>query len=146
MGDSTTTRRRGIGHNRNTGLLKQIGQPLFRNVSAKFYPRIFSAQLAHGIAVSGGLRMIPARHDELRVGQTVGQQIEGFHHQLEPLVGSPLAEGENALLRISTPGKIGELRPARENPVRAQMHIVPAIFVIQNLAVAGHQHRDGVRQ
>jgi hypothetical protein len=46
--------------------------------------------------------------------------------------------------RVSTSGKIGELGTARENPVRAQMDVVTAILVVQDLAIARHQHRDGI--
>jgi len=88
--------------------------------------------------------MVAACHDELRVGQTVGQQIERLHHQFQPLIGSPFAEGENALLRIPPPGKIRELGTAGQNSVCAQMYIVASILVIQNLAIARHQHRDRV--
>jgi hypothetical protein len=47
---------------------------------------------------------------------------------------------------ISTAREIGEFRPACQNPVSAQVNIVPSVFVIQNFAIAGHQNGDGIRK
>jgi hypothetical protein len=50
------------------------------------------------------------------------------------------------MLGIAATGKLRILRPARQNSVRAEMNVIAAIFFVQNLAVPGHEHRDGVRQ
>ncbi|HTC46757.1 MAG TPA: hypothetical protein VK722_05520 [Candidatus Aquilonibacter sp.] len=49
------------------------------------------------------------------------------------------------MLRIATAGKIRIFGFSGKNAVRAQMYIVAAIFLVQNLAVSRHQHRDRVR-
>jgi hypothetical protein len=48
------------------------------------------------------------------------------------------------VLRISSPRQIRILRLSGENAVRAQMDIIAPIFFMKNLAVTGHEHRDGV--
>lgn len=88
--------------------------------------------------------MIAACHDELCVGHAIRQQIERFHHQFETLISSPLAESEDVLGGIAAAGKIRKFRPPRQNSVRAQVHVIPPILVIQNLAISGHQHGYGV--
>ena len=46
--------------------------------------------------------------------------------------------------RIPTAREIGEFRPACQNAVRPQVNVVPSVFVIQNFAIARHQHRNGI--
>ena len=89
--------------------------------------------------------MVAACDDELGIRHPVRQQIESLHHQLKPLIGSPLAESENALIGISATGKIGELGTARENSVRPQMHIVAPVFIVQYFSISRHEHGYGVR-
>jgi hypothetical protein len=89
--------------------------------------------------------MIAACHDELCVRHPVREQIEGFHHQFEAFISPPFAKSEDVLGWIAAPGKIRKLGPARQNSVRAQMHIIAAIFVIQNLAISRHEHGYRVR-
>ena len=57
--------------------------------------------------------MIAATDHQLRIGQRGLDNLERLNHQLKPLVGSPLAESQDALFRISAPGKVGIFRPAR---------------------------------
>lgn len=84
--------------------------------------------------------MVAARHDELCVRHPICQQIERFHHQFETFISSPLAESEDVVGWIAAPGKIRKLRPPRQNSVRAQVHIIASIFVIQDFAISRHQH------
>jgi hypothetical protein len=90
--------------------------------------------------------MISSSDYELGLGQSLRDLFERLDHQLETFVGSPFAERENTVDRISSPRKIGDLGPARKNPVRSQVDIIAAILVVQDLAIAGHQHRDGIRE
>ncbi len=46
--------------------------------------------------------------------------------------------------RIPTAREIGEFGPACQNAVRAQVNVVSSVFVIQNFAIAGHQHGNGI--
>jgi len=90
--------------------------------------------------------MVPAGNDQLYVRRSFGKQLEGLNHQLQSLVCPPLAEGKNAIDRIPAPREIGKLRPPRQNAVGAQVNIVAAILVIQDLPISGHKYRDGIRQ
>lgn len=82
--------------------------------------------------------MIPACDDQFHVGHLPCNQVESFNHQLKSFIGSPLSESQNAMNRIAAACEIGKLRPAGENPVRSQVNVIPSVFVIQNLAIAGH--------
>ncbi len=57
--------------------------------------------------------MIAATDHQFRMGKRGLDNLERLNHQLKPLVGSPLAESQDALFRISAPGKVGIFRPAR---------------------------------
>jgi hypothetical protein len=50
--------------------------------------------------------MISSSDDQLRVRHSLREQMKRLDHQFEPLVSSPFAESENAVLRIATPGEI----------------------------------------
>ena len=152
-GDSIRTRqmrnpaasgRRRIRHYGHTGTLEQIGQCIFRNVSAEFDARIAGTPLFHRVDITARLRMISACDDQLHIGQLLGDQVESLDHQFESFVGAPFSKSENAMDRISAPCEIGEFRPARQNAMRAQMNVVPSVFVIQDFAITGHQNRDGI--
>ena len=82
--------------------------------------------------------MISPRDHEPGFRNLRRHEVESLHHQLETFISSPFAKGKNAVLGISAPPKLGELRPARENSVRPQMHIVTPILIVQNLAIARH--------
>ncbi len=84
--------------------------------------------------------MVTAGNHELNLGQLCRDQLEGLNHEFEPLVGSPLPECQNAVSGSTAPREIGEFGPAREDTVRTQMHIIPPILVVQDLAITGHQH------
>src|SRR5271165_1635207 len=100
----------------------------------------------HRLDISGCLGMIASGNNQARFWHLRSQEIECLNHQLETLVRSPLAEGENAVEGISASRKIRELRPSREQAMRAQMHVIAAIFVIQNLLVSRHEDGHRIRQ
>gem|GEM_PF-1358865 len=89
--------------------------------------------------------MVSAANHQLGIGQRFRHILECFNHQLQPLISSPLAEGQNAMFRIAAAGKIRIFGFSGKNAVGSQMNIVAAILLVQYLAVSGHQHRDGVR-
>lgn len=72
--------------------------------------------------------------------------IEGLDHKLEPFVGPPFTERQNAVDRSTTPREVGKLGPAREDAVGPQVDVVPSVLIVQDLAIAGHEHRDRVRK
>jgi hypothetical protein len=45
---------------------------------------------------------------------------------------------------ITTSREIRKFRSPGQNAVRPQVHIIPAILVIQNLSISRHQHGNGV--
>jgi hypothetical protein len=50
------------------------------------------------------------------------------------------------MLRVPAPGKIRALGFSRQNAMRAEMHIVAAVFFVKNFAVTGHEDGHGIRQ
>jgi hypothetical protein len=90
--------------------------------------------------------MISSRHNQGHIGQLSRHNFERLDHQFESLVGSPFSEGENAVVGIAAPRKIWILGTLRKNSMGAHVHILPAIFLSQNLPVSRHQDRNRVRQ
>lgn len=90
--------------------------------------------------------MIATGDDQFRFGNFARNHLERLQHELQPLVGSPFSEGENAMDRISPAGEVGKLGPARENAMGAKMNVVAAILIVQDFSISWHQHRDRVRQ
>ena len=98
----------------------------------------------HRFDVARSLGMISAGDDQLCFGHLISQQIERLDHQFEALVGAPFPECEDAVNWITTSREIRKFRSPGQNAVRPQVHIIPAILVIQNLSISRHQHRNGV--
>jgi hypothetical protein len=92
------------------------------------------------------MRMIASGYDQLRIRYLFGNEIEGVDHQLQPFVSAPLAEGENSMFGISAPRKVRWLRPSRQDAMGSDVHIVAAILFCEDLAIARHKHRHGIRQ
>jgi hypothetical protein len=65
--DAAASRGRRVGHDRDGGALKQIGQRVFRNVSAELDSRIPGALLLNGFGVASSLRMISTGDHKLSV-------------------------------------------------------------------------------
>jgi hypothetical protein len=90
--------------------------------------------------------MVSSADHQPGIGQSLGNIAKGFDHQFQPLVRSPLPEGQNAVLRIAASGKIRILRFSGKNAMRTQVHVVATIFFMQDLAISRHEHRNGIRQ
>ncbi len=90
--------------------------------------------------------MVTAGNHEFDLGQLRRDQLEGHNHELKPLIGSPLPECQNAVSGSTPPREVREFGPARKDAVRTQMHIIPPVLVVEDLAIAGHQHGDRVRK
>ena len=82
--------------------------------------------------------MVAPGDNQLGCRQRLGEALEGLDHEFQALVRSPLAECQNAMLRIAAPGKIRIFRPSRQDPVRPHVHIVAAILVLEDLAIPRH--------
>ena len=50
--------------------------------------------------------MVAAGYNQLRIRYGIGEERKRLDHEFEPLIGSPLAERENAVLRIAAAGKV----------------------------------------
>jgi hypothetical protein len=90
--------------------------------------------------------MIAAGDDEPCIRQSFGNDVEGLDHEFQPLVGSPFAERQDAMLRIAAAGKIRILRSACQNTVGSHVNILAAVFFVKDFAIARHQHRNRIRQ
>ncbi len=90
--------------------------------------------------------MVRSGNHQLGFGYLGSNQIECLDHEFETFIGSPFAESENAVDGSSTSREIGELGPACKNAMGAQVDVVPAVFVVQDLTIAGHKHGDGIRE
>jgi hypothetical protein len=63
--------------------------------------------------------MVTSTNDQLRIRQSRGHNLERLDHQFEPFVGSPFSERQNAVFRITAPGKVRIFRPARQDSMRS---------------------------
>lgn len=87
--------------------------------------------------------MISTGDHQFGVGQLLRDRFEGLDHEFKAFVGSPFTKGKDAVGSAS-PGEIREFRAARKNAMRAQVDVIASVLVIQNLAVAGHEHGNGI--
>ncbi len=144
--NSAATGRRRVGHHSNRRTLKEIGQSILMNIAGEFNSRISRILFLHRLDVAGSLRMVSSANHQPGIGQNLRNTAKGFDHQFQPLVCSPLPEGQNAVLRIAAPGKIRILRFSGKNAMGAQVNIVATIFFVKYLAISRHEHRNGIRQ
>lgn len=143
--DAAASGGRGVRHDGHARALKQIGQGVFRNIAAKFDLVPVGAELAHQVSVARGLRMVSSGNHEPRVRELGGNKVESLDHELEALVRSPFSKRENALDRTAA-REIGRLGAARQNAMGTQVNVIAAVFIVQNFAIARHQHRNRIRQ
>jgi hypothetical protein len=146
MCNAAATSRRRIWHDGNRRTLKKRRQLILGNVASKLncrVPRVFSP---YGFHVACSLRMVTPADHESGVGQSLRHNSKGLNHELQPFVSPPFAESENAMFGVSAHGKVRIFRSCDQSAVGAQMHVVAAIFFMQDLSITGHQYRDRVRQ
>jgi len=146
MCHATATRRRGVGHDGNRGTLEKIGQLILMHVTGELNCRIPCALFFYGFDIAGSLGVVATCNDQLSAGQDVGHSLECIDHKFETLVGSPLAKGKDAVLRIAAPRKIGVLGSSCQNAVRPDMNILAAIFFREDPAIARHEYGHRIRE
>jgi hypothetical protein len=146
MSDSTATRGRRIRHDGDGRLLEKVRQSILMDVTGELDIRIPGVFLFHRLDIARRLRMIASPNHQSRIWQHFGHQLKCVDHQLEPFIRSPLAKGQNAMLRITAPRKIRAFGLPGQNAMRPQMHIIAAIFFVENLAITRHEHRHRIRQ
>lgn len=71
--------------------------------------------------------------------------MKRLNHELKTFVGSPFAEGEDAVLGIAAPGKVRVFRSARENAMGTNMNIVVTIFLGEDFAISRYQYGNRIR-
>jgi hypothetical protein len=133
-----------VGHDGNRSTLKKIGYLIFMHVAGELDCGIARPFFLHGFHIARRLRMVAAGDDQLRLGKSLGNQMEGFDHELQAFVSAPLAEREDAMLGIAAPGKVGIFGSLRQNTVGADVNIVAPVFVAKDFAVSGHEHGHGI--
>jgi hypothetical protein len=102
--DTAATRGRRVRHDRDGRVLEKIGQSILMHVAGEFDFRVCRALVFHRLHIARGVRMVPSSNHQPGVGQGFRHILESLSHQLQALVGSPFAEGQNAVFRISPPG------------------------------------------
>jgi hypothetical protein len=88
--------------------------------------------------------MIASGNDQLRFRQLRRERLKRFNHKFEAFVGAPFSERQNAVRRRATTREVWNLRAPGKQTMRAKMNIVAPVLVIQDLAISGHENRDGV--
>jgi hypothetical protein len=146
VGNAAAPRRRTVWHDGDGRTLKKIGQSILVDISGELDAGVSRVLFLDGLDIPGCLGMVCSAHHQAGRGQDLGDQLKGIDHQLEPLVGSPLAKRQNAMLRVPAPGKIRALGFSRQNAMRAEMHVVAAVFFVKDFAITGHEYRHRIRQ
>jgi hypothetical protein len=146
VGNPAAPRRRTVRHDGDRGTLKKIGQSILVDVSGELDVGISRVLFLDRLDIARCLRMVGSAHHQAGGGQDLRDQLKRIDHQLEPLVGSPLAKSQNAMLRVPAPGEIRVLGFSRQNAMRPEMHIVAAVFFVKDFAITGHEHRHRIRQ
>jgi hypothetical protein len=126
--------------------LEESGKPIFIHVTGELDRGISRVLFLQRLNIPSRLRMISPADYELGVRQRFTHDRECLDHQLKPLVRSPFSKCQNAVLGITAPGKIGILRAPCQHPMRSEVNIGSAIFFVQDLAVARHEHRNRIRE
>ena len=116
------------------------------HVAGELNCAISSTLFLYGFHIASGLRMVAAADDQLGAWHRVAHNPERINHEFEPLIGSPLAERKDAVLRIAAPRKVRVFGSSRQNAVGADVNIVAAVFVVKDRAVSRHEYRDRIRQ
>jgi hypothetical protein len=89
--------------------------------------------------------MVAASDHQLDPRMPLSHPAKSLNHQLQTLIGSPLAERQNAVHRVTATRKFRKFGATGEHSVGSQVDVSPTIFVIQNLAVSWHEHRNRIR-
>jgi hypothetical protein len=82
--------------------------------------------------------MIAPGYYEFGFGQLRHEQIKSLDHEFQALVRSPFSKSQNPEGRSSTTREVREFGTPSQQSMGTEMDVVPAVLVIQNLAVAGH--------
>ena len=124
--------------------MKQRGNILFGDVADEFDLRLMGALVRHLLEVAGRLGVVGSGNDQLGVRNLADDGREAFDEKLQPLVGAPLSEGEDAMLGIAATREIRVLGASRQSSVAAHIHRPAAVLAAQDVAIGGHHHRNRV--
>ena len=84
--------------------------------------------------------MIAARDDQFGRRRIRQDGLESAYQQIQPLIGSPFAEGKNAVYRIAPPAKVRRFRTTAENAMMANVYDTSAILFAQGTVVGGQEN------
>ena len=146
MRHATAASRGRIGHHGDRGTLEHFCQVLLWNISGELDAGISGALFLHGFDITSGLRMIASAHHQPCMRQSLFYKLKSLQHEFQSFVGAPFSKGQNAMLGIAAPREVGKFGPLNQDAVRAKVHVVTAVSLVQNLAISRHQHRYGIRQ
>ena len=118
-----------VGQNHDGSSLIKLRDGLFGNVSAKFDRQM------RGLCMRESTPSIPALVWWLApatisraCGTFFKHQGEGLHQGFEPFIGSPMPDGENAVIGVATFCEIRRNRNRRKRSVSAQQHVSGGIL------------------
>jgi hypothetical protein len=130
----------GVGHYGDGGSLEKIGQAVFVEITGEFDSGIMGKLFLYGLDIAGGLGVVSSRDNEPGLRESLGENVKRLNHEFKTLVGSPFAEGKNAMFGIAATGELGIFGTCGEDAMGAEMHIVASIFFVKDLAVSGHEY------
>src|SRR5712692_9192514 len=105
-----------------------IASCLFWHISGEFNLRVVAVALGDCFYVTRRVGMISTCHYQTYPGHFCRNRAKCFDHWLQALVRSPLAKGKHTLGRLFAPRKVGILRTAGKDSMRAKVHMLSAIF------------------
>jgi hypothetical protein len=144
MGNATAAGGGRIWHHRHRGALEKMRQCILMHIPGELNLRVSRALFFHGFHVACSLRMVSSSDYKLCVRKRALYHVERFDHEFQTFIGPPLTKCQDAVLGIATPGKVRILGAAGQNPMRAHMDVVPAIFFVKDFSIARHEYRNRI--
>ena len=126
--------------------MEKIRQSILMHIARELNIGLVGALFLHGLYIAGSLGMVASANDQSGVWQGLRDRLKCIDHELEPFVSSPFTEGQNAMLGIAAPRKIRAFRFSGQDSMGTKMHVVMTIFFVEDLTIAGHEHRHRIRQ
>src|SRR5258708_4533689 len=88
--------------------------------------------------------MIRSRNDEPSIWHATYNIGEGIHQGFQPLVGSPMADRQNAVVWVASQREIRWTGTRGERAMGPEQDVLSGIFRHQSAPVRGEQNRDRV--
>src|ERR1700722_6413179 len=101
--------------------------------------------LANRLPIAGLRVMIGAGNYEPGIRHFLENKRKRLHKRFKALVGSPVSDGQNALVRIAAFRKLWRRRNTGKCSVGSREHIPRGVFLSQGAVIPGEQDRDRIR-